>query len=132
MTRAEPARMPSPSQRWGAAHEEVAEQKLLEQGYTIVERNWRGGGGELDRIAWNAGVLCFVEVRARSSASFGMPAETVDHRKRRKVIRAAASYLMRFSPGTKPLARFDVVSIVNSGRGPPDIVLIKNAFDASR
>src|SRR5205823_1728864 len=80
------ARMPSPSQRWGAAHEEMAEARLVREGYRIVERNWRGGGGEVDRIAWSGEVLCFVEVRARSTASFGSPAETVDHTKQRKVV----------------------------------------------
>jgi putative endonuclease len=120
--------MPSPSQKWGFEKEAVAEEALVRRGYTIVARNWRGGGGEIDRIAWNEGVLCFVEVRARSSASFGLPADTVRWNKQRKLVRAAAMYLARFSPGTRPIVRFDVVSIVASRGQVQELEVIKDAF----
>lgn len=123
--------MPSPTQRLGAAQEALAERELVRRGYRIVERNWRGGGGELDRIAWCGEVLCFVEVRARSTDAFGTPAETVGREKQRRLIRAASSYLARLG-SRAVVARFDVVSIILRERGPPEVTVIPGAFDASR
>lgn len=125
-------RMPSPTQRWGAARETLAEEALAREGYVVIERNWRLALGEIDRIAWEGDVLCFIEVRARATDLFGIPAATVNRAKQRRLIRAAAAYLARFSPGARPMARFDVVSIVDRGRGSADITVIRNAFDAGQ
>lgn len=122
--------MPSPSQRFGAAKEALAERVLSTAGYTVVDRNWRGGGGEIDRIAWDGDTLCFVEVRARGRIDFGTPAETVDRRKQRRIVRAARAYLMAFA--VWPMVRFDVVSVVVADEGEDEIELVKNAFDAGR
>lgn len=124
--------MPSPSQRWGAAREALAEETLARGGYAIVARNWRGGGGEVDRIAWDGEILCFVEVRARSSRACGLPAETVDRKKQGKLVRAAMAFVVAENLRPWPMIRFDVVSIVDSGEGEPEVWLIKNAFDAGR
>ncbi|MBK8013734.1 MAG: YraN family protein [Deltaproteobacteria bacterium] len=128
----------SPTQERGAVSEEIAEKALIAEGYRIVARNWRGGGGEIDRIAWDEEVLCFVEVRARSVATFGGPAETVDGKKQRKIVRAAAAYLTRFSSASMPAVRFDVVAILGAvpASGPSlassgSLTIFRNAFDAS-
>ena len=123
--------MPSAKQVWGNLREEMAERALLRAGYAIVARNWRGGRGEIDRIAWKSGVLCFVEVRARSTDFFGTPAETVASSKQRKLVRAAAAYLMRYPPKLRPDIRFDIVSILDPPNGPRTIEIIPNAFDAT-
>ena len=122
--------VPSPTQLFGTAQEVLAERTLCEAGYVIVDRNWRGGGGEIDRVAWDGDTLCFVEVRARSRVDFGRPAETVDRRKQRKVVRAARAYLMGFA--VWPMVRFDVVSIVVADEGACVVELVQNAFDAGR
>jgi putative endonuclease len=119
--------VPSPSQKFGFSRERSAEAFLEESGYRIEERNFRGAGGEIDLIAWEGDILCFVEVRARSRDDFGLPDETVDRRKQRKIIRAALAYLMKFRPRDMPMARFDVVSILRD-----EITLIRNAFDCGR
>lgn len=124
--------MPSPKQRWGSACEALAETYLAQKGYVIVERNWRGAGGEIDRIAWLDRILVFVEVRARSTMVFGTPAETIGVRKQQRILRAAAAYLSRFPPAMTPMARFDVVSIVELGAGRIDVALIEDAFGARR
>jgi putative endonuclease len=120
--------VPSPSQRWGAAREALAEAALSRDGYVIVERNWRGGGGEIDRIAWDGPILCFIEVRARSSDAYGLPMETVTRAKQRRIIRAASAYLGRFRGARHPAARFDVVSIIDRGQGKPSLTIIRGAF----
>jgi putative endonuclease len=119
--------MPSPTQESGFTREREAESFLAERGYQVEERNFRGAGGEIDIIAWEGEVLCFVEVRSKSRDDFGFPDETVDRRKQRKIIRAALAYLVQYPPLEMPMARFDVVSIL---RG--EITLIRNAFDCGR
>ena len=116
--------MPSPSQLFGFARERAAESFLTGEGYRIEERNYRSAGGEIDLVAWEGDILCFVEVRARMRDDFGWPDETVDRRKQRKIIRAARAYMVQFPPLSMPMARFDVVSILRD-----EIMLIRNAFE---
>lgn len=106
----------------------MAERLLLSLGYRVVARNWRGGGGEIDRVAWDGAVLAFVEIRARRTGFFGSPAGTVDVAKQRRVVCAAAAYLSRFR-GRCPDVRFDVVSIVD-GTGERSAELIRSAFES--
>ena len=127
MLHALPRRMPSPTQSFGLAQERIAERLLVESGYRLEDRNWRGANGEIDLVAWDGEILCFVEVRARSRSDFGWPDETVDKRKQRKLIRAGLAYLCQFPPKQLPMARFDIVSILE---GEP--TLLKNAFDCGR
>src|SRR5438128_720669 len=100
--------MPSLKQRWGAIRETLAEEALAQQGYEVIERNWRCAGGEIDRIAWKDRVLCFIEVRARSTAAFGPPSITISRKKQRKLVQVASAYLSKFTGTKKPMARFDV------------------------
>ncbi len=57
----------------GRYGEEVAARFLLDAGLTVLERNWRCRGGELDIVATDGSALVFVEVKTRSSARFGSP-----------------------------------------------------------
>lgn len=119
--------MPSPKQRLGAEAEAAAEAFLVRRGYNVVGRNWRGGGGEIDRICWHADVLCFVEIRYRRSANFGGAAASVGPRKQRILTRAAEAYLQRFPPARAPPCRFDVVGLALFGRRLR-ATLVPNAF----
>jgi putative endonuclease len=120
--------MPSPTQQRGDRQEHRAERVLLEAGYQIEARNWRGGGGEIDRVAWDGETLVFVEIRSRASGDHGTPAATVGRSKQRRVVRAALAYLGERS-GPVPEVRFDVLALL--GEGPdPEVELVKGAFDA--
>lgn len=112
----------------GAAGEQLAAAHLVAQGYRIVGTNLRFEGGELDVIAWDGGVLCFVEVRSRASALLGHPLETIDSNKQRRIARAAAAWLAA-NPQTGP-CRFDAVGIVMGHAKPhqPQITLVRGAF----
>ncbi|MBX7096723.1 MAG: YraN family protein [Myxococcaceae bacterium] len=102
---------------------------LEEHGYRIRERNAAYRFGELDVVAEKDGVLCFVEVRMRSSAVFGDPAATVSGAKQRKVVRSAMLYLQRERLWNRVQVRFDVASVV--GRGPRAVIEhLPGAFDA--
>ena len=77
---------------WGEA---IATKHLEAQGYTVLHRNWRHGHGELDIVACKAELIVFVEVRTRTSDTFGSPEETLSPRKRAKLIATAQAYLER-------------------------------------
>lgn len=111
----------------GARAEQLAVEHLEAQGYRVLARNHRGDGGEVDVIAWDGPVLCFVEVRARATTDFGDPLETIDRRKIARVARAARHFLNTWR-GPWPPMRFDAVGIVLGS--PPTIRLVRAAFEA--
>jgi putative endonuclease len=81
---------------------------LKSHGYQIVQRNYRWRGGEIDIIARDGDCLVFVEVKFRSSESFGLPEEHVTAQKREKLIQTAMRYLQEHSSELD--LRFDVVA----------------------
>jgi putative endonuclease len=113
----------------GDASEDRACRHLEGAGFTIVERNFRTKGGEIDIVARKGDVLVFVEVRSREDADFGTPEESVTPAKRRRIVSAARQYLSKVPPSTWREARFDVIAIEGSG---PTAVLrhYPAAFDA--
>ena len=113
----------------GRAGEDDAYFYLRRHGYIVVARNWRTRRrrGELDLIAWDGDVLCFVEVKTRSKRDF-VPAEAaVDRPKRRELTAMAREYCRRLAQ--PPATRFDIVSVYRDRpSAPPQITLFKNAF----
>jgi putative endonuclease len=110
----------------GQEWERLAEKHLKAAGYKIRERNFATHVGEIDFVAEEAGVLCFVEVKGRQDTGFGHPSEAVISEKQRRIYRSAEAYLLRRRIGAIP-CRFDVVTILGSG---PDaqITILRNAF----
>jgi putative endonuclease len=94
----------------GRAAEETARLHMEERGYRTVAVNFRAAGGEIDLICEKDGILCFIEVKSRRSGDFGLPAEYVDLRKRRRIIRAAKIFSGR-KPWRGLRLRFDIVSL---------------------
>jgi putative endonuclease len=99
----------------GRIGEDVACRFLRARGAVIVERNFHCRGGEIDIVARIAGYLVFVEVRLRSSQRFGSGAESVDGRKRQRLVRAARYYLGLHRRAASLPMRFDVISIEPRG-----------------
>jgi putative endonuclease len=112
---------------FGRMAEEAAAGFLRSRGYKIIRRNYRARSGEIDIIASEGDAICFVEVKARHSNLFGSPEEAVSYSKQRQIAKAALSYLRQAGLPDKP-ARFDVVSLLYSGK-EPEIELIKGAFE---
>ena len=112
------------AQRQSAA---LARDYLLANGYRVVTCNYRYPRGEIDLIAWDGDVLCFVEVRARASCEHGTPLETITPRKIRRVVRAARDYAQQIPPPW-PQMRFDAIGVELCD--PPRIELIRGAFEA--
>ena len=115
----------------GERGERLAEAALRRAGFRILQRNLRAGRSEIDLVALEGRTLCFVEVRTRRGDRFGTPEESIDARKRSRLVRAAARALreQRFPPHAR--VRFDVVA-VDAGREPPRVRLIRDAFYADR
>ena len=99
----------------GGAAEDRACRHLEGAGFTIVDRNFRTRGGEIDIVARKGDVLVFVEVRSREDADFGTPEESVTPAKRRRIVAAARRYLSNVPPSSWREARFDVIAIEGSG-----------------
>jgi putative endonuclease len=108
----------------GSRYEHNAAKFLLEQGYNILEKNFRCKMGEIDIIGESDGYLCFIEVKYRSSSGYGFPSEAVDIRKRRRIVRTALSYLNYHKLSADTPCRFDMVVILDK-----EYTLIKNAFE---
>ncbi len=98
----------------GAEAERRAAEYLLARGFSILDRCFRAAGGEIDLVARDGGSVVFVEVKARSSNAFGGPLAAVTRDKRRRLARAAASYLALRGLSEAP-ARFDVVAVTPLG-----------------
>ncbi len=107
----------------GAEAEARALEFLLGQGHTLLAKNYRIRGGEIDLITLEGDVTVFSEIKHRSSAKFGSALESISVRKAALVRRAALFYL-----GRDDLAcRFDVLALegdVQTGT----ITWVKDAF----
>jgi len=112
----------------GRAGEDEAARFLEERGLTIVARNVRAGGGELDLVALDGRRVVFVEVKWRRDASRGAPAEAVTPLKKRRLLSAARAWLAQNPAAGGRDVRFDVVAI-EGGTGTID--WIRGAFDAT-
>jgi putative endonuclease len=113
----------------GDAAEDRACRHLEGSGFTVVERNFRTRGGEIDIVARRGDVLAFVEVRSRGVPGFGTPEESITPAKRRRIVAAARRYLSKVPPSSWGEARFDVIAIEGSG----DAAALRHypaAFDA--
>lgn len=111
----------------GRLAEDVAAAWLAEQGYRLVERNHRNAGGEIDVVAWEGESLCFVEVKARAATLHGPALAAVDHKKCRRLARAAAMYLA-LRGGPDPPCRFDVLAVEGHAEGWR-FTLVRGAFE---
>jgi putative endonuclease len=97
--------------RTGKAGEEDAYFHLRKLGYVMVARNFRSPKcrGEIDLIAWEKDVLCFIEVKTRTTLAVKPPEAAVDRHKRREIAAVARAYLTRVPPSCQ--WRFDIVSV---------------------
>ena len=118
--------------RTGHRGEEDAYFYLRRLGYVMVARNFRSPRrrGEIDLIAWHKDVLCFIEVKTRTSHDVKPAEAAVDRYKRRQLSATAREYLRPLSPDLQ--WRFDVITVYyDRNSGPPDFQLFQNALPSS-
>jgi len=111
----------------GRRGEEAAYFHLRRLGYVIVARNFRSPRcrGEIDLIGWEGDVLCFIEVKTRTSSHVATAEAAVDRHKRREIALVAREYRRRSSPSCE--WRFDVVSVYYERSAQPNIEVFRNA-----
>lgn len=117
----------------GAKGESSACEYLISLGYSVLERNYRVKGGEIDIVAKDGAYTVFVEVKSRSgqpSAKFGRASSAVDKSKRLCFVHAAKEYLKAHPEACK--CRIDVIEVYFPlGSERAEIRHIKSAFGAN-
>jgi len=95
----------------GRKGERIACRWLLRKGFDILARRWRGRRGELDIVAFEGGLIAFLEVKTRVSARYGEPWEFVDPQKQLILQRTAEEFIAEYDLGQYAY-RFDIVSVI--------------------
>lgn len=116
----------------GARGEALAASYLEDQGYDIIERNYRFKRAEVDLICYDptaepTGDLVFVEVKTRSGLGYGAPEDAVTESKMEQLVKVSEAYLHQ-NRMERSSARFDVIAIVLRQGHAPDIEHIQHAF----
>lgn len=96
---------------------------MRQQGYRILECNYRCRQGEIDIIAQDGSYLVFTEVKYRKNSKMGYPAEAVTLTKQNKIRQVAAYYIYSRKISEQTPVRFDVAAIMDD-----TISYIQNAF----
>lgn len=113
----------------GNLGENLALKHLANNGYKILERNFRSKLGEIDVVAQEGDCLVFVEVKTRWSKSFGPPEEAITPWKIRRIIKAGQYYQL-LHLGLPDSLRLDAVVVDFSSSGKLErlerIEIIKN------
>ena len=94
----------------GKKGEQLAVNFLVENGYDIVERNYRFNKAEVDIIAQKEDVLAIIEVKTRSTADFGNPQDFVKPKQIKNLVKAVDEYVTVNSLDVE--VRFDIIAIV--------------------
>ena len=102
---------------------------LKKLGFKIIERNFRKGYGEIDIVAIDIiekeKVLVFIEVKTRTSNSYGSPLEAITYWKLKSLIKTAQYYKMTHRNLPDAL-RIDAVSVLLNGNNVESIELTRN------
>lgn len=119
-----------PHLRAGLAGEDAAFFYLLRKGYTVTAQRWSAGNvpGDVDLIAWQGALLCFVEVKTRTARDNSPAESAVDSHKRHVLRRLAHAYIRQLPQAEPPQVRFDVVSVYLVPGQERAFVHFENAF----
>ena len=112
----------------GRRGEEDAYFFLRRLGHVMVARNFRSPHhhGEIDLIGWEKNVLCFIEVKTRTTHDVKPAEAAVDHAKWRSLRQVAGDYLRNLPPVCQ--WRFDIVTVYyDFWSSPARCELFKNA-----
>lgn len=110
----------------GKAGEEMAALWIAAKGYTILHRNWRWGGFEIDIIAKKDKFLYFIEVKTRNYSPRGHPEDQVKKQKFRHLQSAAHGYL-QLNPGN-PWIEYHILAITIFKDKEPEYFLIEDVY----
>lgn len=97
-------------QNLGKLGEEIAKTHLENNGYLILETNWRFKKYEIDIIAQKENKIIIIEVKARTGSRYGDPESFVSKQKQHFLISATHNYLTEKNIDLE--CRFDIISIL--------------------
>jgi len=116
----------------GISGEKAAFFHLRRKGYTVVARRWSCGvPGDIDLIAWQGPILCFVEVKTRTAHDISPAEIAVDPHKRNTLRRLAHRYVRQLPQQTSPPVRFDILSVYLVPGQKKEFVHFEGAFSWS-
>lgn len=112
---------------WSSGHaaEDIVARRYEAAGSPVLDRRWRGQGGEIDLVAREGDALVFVEVkkaRSHDEAAWRLGARQIA-----RLCAAAAEYLAGEPRGQDSEMRFDLALVDNRGA----VQVIENAFMAA-
>lgn len=110
----------------GFKGEARAKEYLVQNGYEILDENWVYGKAEVDLIAYINRQIIFVEVKTRTSVSFGLPEDFVSNAKQKQMELAANEYIELMNHQGE--IRFDIISILFDKQDKFTIKHIEDAF----
>lgn len=110
----------------GSFGELLANTFFIEKGYTVLHQNWRYARWEVDIIASKENVLHFIEVKTKTTKSFGNPEEKVGKKKIQNLVNAAEEYL-HLHPQWKRI-QFNILAITMLKNEPVEYFLIEDVF----
>ena len=110
----------------GRRGELIAFSYLLANSYSILATNWRSGHMEIDIVARLKDELIVAEVKTRMAGFLISPEEAVNHRRQKRMIRAANAFIGK--TGLNLDVRFDIITVVFSGQKEYVLSHIENAF----
>lgn len=99
----------SEKMKTGKHGESIAARYLEAEGYKVIGRNFRAGRGEIDLIVSKADWVLFVEVKTRSSTTFGEPEEFVTPAQLNRIYDCAEEWIFLYD--WKGHIRFDIIAI---------------------
>ena len=109
---------------WGEA---LVADYLREKGYKLAAHSYRCRFGEIDLIAWDKSILCFVEVKTRRADGLTPPEAAVTPQKFRALTRAALRYMA--CTGEEREAQFDLIAVEVMPGGETEVRLIPQAME---
>ena len=109
----------------GREGEDTAASYLKKNGFSIIQRNFRWYGNEIDIVARDKKYIVFIEVKASSSYNYDHPLMWIPEAKQKRIIKASEGFLVSHKI-TVSTVRFDVLTIDRAG----NISHIKDAFRA--
>ena len=110
----------------GRKGEALAKTYLEQQGFEILDENWTYGKCEVDLIVYKDRRIVFVEVKTRSSNTYGEPEDFVDARKQKLLVEAADEYIYLMDHQGE--VRFDIISILFDRNAAYKLKHIEDAF----
>lgn len=114
----------------GDEGEDIAVGYLQNNGYYIIERNYRYGKiGEIDIVAKDpeGDYTVFIEVKSRKTTYYGSPEEALTKNKQKQMRRMGNLYI--YDKGyDELLCRFDVVTVITGDKDNPVINHYKNVI----